>query len=67
VQCHKDKHKMVPDCSQCHQVKHPAGILKKFPNCLTCHNHPHDLNNFGVARGATPAPAPAPVAPAAKK
>jgi predicted CXXCH cytochrome family protein len=69
VQCHKDKHKMVPDCSQCHQVKHPAGILKKFPNCLTCHNHPHDLNNFGVAKVAAPAPAaaPAPVAPAVKK
>lgn len=58
VQCHKDKHRMVPDCGQCHQVKHPAGILKKFPKCLTCHNHPHDLNNFAAAK-ATPAPAAA--------
>ena len=28
------------------QFAHPAGILAKFPNCLTCHYHPHDLNNF---------------------
>lgn len=60
VQCHKDRHKMVPDCGQCHQAKHPAGIMKKFPNCLTCHNHPHDLNNFAAAKPAAPAPAAAP-------
>ena len=38
-------------------MKHPAGIMKKFPNCLTCHNHPHDLNNFAAAKPAAPAPA----------
>jgi hypothetical protein len=60
---------MVPNCSQCHQVKHPAGILKKFPNCLTCHNHPHDLNNFAMARpaAATAAPAATPAAVPAVK
>lgn len=64
VQCHKDKHKMVPKCAECHQVKHPAGILAKFPNCLTCHNHPHDLNSF-TTRAAAPAATPAaPAAPA---
>jgi hypothetical protein len=57
VQCHKDKHRMVPNCSQCHQAKHPEGIMKKFPSCLTCHNHPHDLNNFAVAKPAAPAAA----------
>jgi len=51
VQCHKDKHKTIPQCADCHQIKHPEGIMKKFPDCLTCHNHPHDLNNF-------PPPAP---------
>jgi predicted CXXCH cytochrome family protein len=70
VQCHKDKHKMVPKCLDCHKdgggavaMKHPAGIMKKFPNCLTCHNHPHDLNNFAMAKAAAPAAAaPAPAA-----
>ncbi len=67
VACHKDKHRMVPQCLDCHKeggsavaMKHPAGILKKFPNCLTCHNHPHDLNNFAMAKpAAAPAAAPA--------
>lgn len=69
VQCHKDRHKVVPNCDQCHKVKHPAGILQKFPNCLTCHNHPHDLNNFAVAgKAASPAPAATPsVKPAGKR
>ena len=66
VQCHKDKHRMVPKCAECHQVKHPAGILAKFPNCLTCHNHPHDLNNFASARPAAAPAAPA-TAPAVKQ
>jgi len=73
AQCHKDKHKTIPDCLDCHKagggtlvMRHPVGILKKFPNCLTCHNHPHDLNNFAVAKPAAVAPA-VPAAPAAKK
>lgn len=67
VQCHKDKHMTVPACSQCHQAKHPAGIMKRFPNCLTCHNHPHDLNSFAMAKpAAAPDAAPA-AAPATRK
>jgi len=52
--CHQDKHKMVPKCQDCHGDKHPAGIMARFPRCVTCHKNPHDLNNW-----TAPAPAPA--------
>jgi predicted CXXCH cytochrome family protein len=59
--CHQEKHKMVPKCQDCHGAKHPEGIMAKFPNCLECHKHPHDLNNW------TAAPAPKTGAPKPKK
>ena len=46
VKCHKDKHKFVPACTQCHTKLHPASILKKFPKCSMCHSIAHDLNNW---------------------
>jgi hypothetical protein len=44
--CHKEKHKMVPQCADCHGSPHPAGIMAKFPKCGECHNIAHDLNNW---------------------
>ncbi|MBE9485615.1 MAG: cytochrome C [Chloroflexi bacterium] len=46
VTCHTDTHKMVPQCSDCHDLPHAAGIHAKFPECGSCHNTAHDLNNF---------------------
>jgi hypothetical protein len=61
--CHQDKHKMIPNCKDCHGDKHPAGIMSKFPQCVTCHKSPHDLNNWTVAPAAPAQKA----APATKK
>lgn len=47
--CHQAKHKMVPQCQDCHGVPHPAGIMAKFPKCSECHNIAHDLNRFTAA------------------
>jgi hypothetical protein len=57
--CHKEKHKMVPKCQDCHGTPHPAGIMVKFPKCGECHKIAHDLNNWSGA-GAQEAP-PKPV------
>jgi len=46
VTCHANKHKTVPQCSDCHDLPHAEGIHKKFPTCGSCHNIAHDLNNF---------------------
>ncbi|PLX98388.1 MAG: cytochrome C [Desulfuromonas sp.] len=46
VMCHADKHKVVPQCSDCHGMPHAAGIHAKFPQCGECHNTAHDLNNL---------------------
>jgi hypothetical protein len=43
--CHKEKHRTVPACQDCHGVPHPAGIMAKFPKCGECHGIAHDLNN----------------------
>lgn len=59
--CHQEKHKMVPNCKDCHGAKHPEGIMAKFPKCLECHKHPHDLNNW------TNTVAPKAAAPKAKQ
>ncbi len=43
--CHQDKHKMIPQCADCHgNTPHPSGILTKFPECGQCHGIAHDLN-----------------------
>jgi len=46
VECHADKHKTVPQCSDCHGTPHAAGIHAKFPECGSCHNTAHDLDNL---------------------
>lgn len=47
--CHKGNHRMTPACQDCHGSRHPAGILAKFPKCISCHYSPHDLNNWTAA------------------
>lgn len=75
VECHANKHKTIPQCSDCHGLPHAPGMHQKFPKCGECHKIAHDLNNWsgqkaGAAApaGAKPptpaAPAPAPKAPA---
>ncbi len=59
--CHKEKHKMVPRCQDCHGSPHPAGIMRKFPKCVNCHKSPHDLNNWTVT-APTPTKPTEPVA-----
>jgi predicted CXXCH cytochrome family protein len=69
VTCHANKHKTVPQCSDCHGKPHAAGMHEKFPRCGDCHNIAHDLNSWKgqQAPKAGPAPkAPAPKAPAPK-
>jgi hypothetical protein len=56
--CHQEKHKMVPNCKDCHGDKHPQGIMAKFPKCLECHKSPHDLNNWTAAPAASKEAAP---------
>jgi hypothetical protein len=46
--CHKDKHRKIPACQDCHGSPHPKGIMVKFPKCGRCHDIAHDLNNGGV-------------------
>ena len=44
--CHKEKHKTVPKCQDCHGTPHPAGMMAKFGKCGDCHGIAHDINNF---------------------
>jgi hypothetical protein len=46
VYCHANKHKTVPQCSDCHGTPHAPGMHKRFPKCGECHNIAHDLNNW---------------------
>jgi predicted CXXCH cytochrome family protein len=72
VACHADKHKMVPQCADCHGQPHAAGMHQKFPQCGDCHNIAHDLNNWAgqggakAPQGTKPQPAGKPQ-PATKK
>lgn len=45
--CHQDRHKAIPQCTDCHAAPHAKTILEKFPLCLTCHIDPHDLPSMG--------------------
>jgi hypothetical protein len=57
--CHKDKHRKIAICKDCHGSPHPKGIMVKFPQCGRCHNIAHDLNNWNVAASTeTPTLAP---------
>lgn len=42
--CHKDRHGVVPRCTDCHGSPHPQGIMAKFPKCGDCHGIAHNLN-----------------------
>jgi hypothetical protein len=57
--CHQEKHRMIPNCEDCHDLPHPKGIHAKFAKCGECHNIAHDLNNWsGAVKKETPAVAP---------
>jgi len=43
VTCHKEKHRYIPQCSDCHGKPHVAAIHERFPRCLACHLDVHDL------------------------
>ena len=43
AECHSEKHKTIPQCTDCHDQPHGEYILGKFPECLTCHRDPHEL------------------------
>jgi len=49
---HKDKHKMVPTCQNCHGTPHPAGIMDRFTKCGDCHSIAHNLNHKEPAPSA---------------
>jgi hypothetical protein len=49
VTCHKEKHKTIPVCQDCHGVPHPSRIMARFNKCSICHNIAHDLNHWEVA------------------
>jgi predicted CXXCH cytochrome family protein len=71
VTCHANKHKTVPQCSDCHGTPHAEGMHKRFPKCGDCHNTAHDLNNWPAKQdkaqpGAKPQPAAKPQAGANK-
>jgi predicted CXXCH cytochrome family protein len=46
VTCHKDKHRYLPQCTDCHGKPHKQAFHDKFPRCLTCHIDVHDLPNM---------------------
>jgi predicted CXXCH cytochrome family protein len=43
VTCHKDKHRYIPQCTDCHGKPHKKAFHDKLPNCLSCHIDVHDL------------------------
>ena len=50
VTCHKDKHRYVPQCTDCHGKPHNKAFHDKFPRCLSCHIDVHDLPNMSGAK-----------------
>ena len=42
VSCHKNKHRAIPQCSDCHGKPHLASLHDRFPKCLACHIDVHD-------------------------
>lgn len=41
--CHKNRHRTIPACTDCHTRPHSPSLHKRFPNCLTCHIDVHDM------------------------
>ena len=56
--CHREKHKAIPVCGDCHGRLHPAPIMARFPTCGACHHTAHALNHWPEkpTGGATSAP-----------
>ena len=51
VFCHKERHKMILGCLDCHGSPHQeTGLMATLPFCSDCHNIAHDLNNWPEAR-----------------
>ncbi len=49
--CHKEKHRMIPGCLDCHASPHQkVGIMMQFSKCDECHNVAHDLNSLSAAK-----------------
>jgi hypothetical protein len=47
VTCHQNKHKAVPQCTECHEAPHAKVFLERYPDCLACHLDPHNLPSMG--------------------
>lgn len=47
VTCHQNKHKAVPQCTECHEAPHAKVFLERYPDCLACHLDPHNLPTMG--------------------
>ncbi len=45
VECHPQRHGLVPLCSDCHGMPHAKGMHERFPRCGDCHGIAHDLND----------------------
>jgi predicted CXXCH cytochrome family protein len=43
VTCHKNRHRTILACSDCHGKPHTAAFHVRFPRCLTCHINVHDI------------------------
>jgi len=43
VTCHKNRHRTIPACSDCHGKPHTPVHHERFPRCLTCHINVHDI------------------------
>lgn len=43
VYCHADRHRVVPQCRDCHDQPHNEKLLQKFSGCADCHGDPHAL------------------------
>lgn len=41
--CHKNRHRTIPACTDCHGKPHSPAHHDRFPRCLTCHLDVHDL------------------------
>lgn len=41
--CHRNQHKVIPNCETCHGAPHPKAMLERFKGCNDCHNEAHNL------------------------
>lgn len=41
--CHKNRHRTIPECTDCHGKPHNPVHHTRFPRCLTCHIDVHDI------------------------